>query len=69
MLRVIHMPEKPTSVRFDTDALERFDRVAAVLSKRSAGLTVGRTSVIKLAVERGLPILEAELKLTRKRKV
>lgn len=66
VIQVTRMPD-PLSVRFDAETLARLDRVAEALSKRSAGLDVGRSRVIKLAVQRALPGLESELGLAPKR--
>jgi hypothetical protein len=67
VIHVSQMPEKPLSVRFDTETVARLERAAEALTVRSAGLSIGRPSVIKLAVERGLPLLEAELGLVRRK--
>lgn len=49
-------------LRFDTEIIERVDALAALLSQRVEGVRVTRSDVFRLAVDRGLPVLEAELK-------
>ena len=58
-------PEQPISVRFEPEMLERLDRVATQLSKVNANIRVGRSSVVKLALERALLVLEVELAIVR----
>ncbi len=55
--------ETPVSVRFVPEMIERLDRVASELSKVNANIRIGRSSVIKLALERALASLERELSL------
>jgi hypothetical protein len=56
--------EQPISIRFDPETIERLDRVAIQLSKVNANLRIGRSSVVKLAVDRALMALESELRLS-----
>lgn len=62
------MAEHPTSVRIDDALLARLDAIAATLTERAAGVNVGRSRVIRLAIERGADALEVELGLARKPK-
>jgi predicted DNA-binding protein len=56
--------EQPISIRFEPEMIERLDRVAIQLSKVNANLRIGRSSVVKLAVDRALMALESELRLS-----
>jgi len=60
------MAESPISIRLDEGLLARLDALAEELTKRAAGARVGRSSVMRLALERGLASLEGELGLARK---
>ncbi len=51
--------ETPISIRFRPEIVARLDRVAHVLSR--SNVRIGRSSVVKLALERALTSLEAEL--------
>jgi hypothetical protein len=53
--------EQPISIRFDPEMIERLDRVANQLSKVNVNLRIGRSSVVKLAMDRALMALESEL--------
>lgn len=57
--------EQPISVRFEPEMIERLDRVARQLSKVNVNIRIGRSSVVKLAMERALLALEAELASVR----
>jgi predicted DNA-binding protein len=57
--------EQPVSVRFDPEMIERLDRVASQLSKVNVNIRIGRSSVVKLALERALLALEAELAIVK----
>jgi hypothetical protein len=57
--------EQPISVRFEPEMIERLDRVATRLSQVNVNIRVGRSSVVKLAMERALAALEAELSIAR----
>jgi hypothetical protein len=57
------VPEHPISIRFEPEMLERLDRVASQLSKANPNIRIGRSSVVKLAMERALKALEAELSI------
>jgi predicted transcriptional regulator len=62
------MTEHPVSFRLDSATVARLDTLAEALTVRAAGATVNRSSVLRLAVERGVTALEAELSLAKKRK-
>lgn len=55
--------ERPISIRFEPEMIERLDRVAQELSKVNSNIRIGRSSVVKLAMERALTALEAELSI------
>lgn len=57
------MTGKPIPIRIDDDLIARFDKLAEVMSARAAGAKLPRTSVIRLAMERGAALLEQELGL------
>ena len=57
--------EQPISVRFEPEMIERLDRVARQLSQVNVNIRIGRSSVVKLAMERALLALEAELAIAR----
>lgn len=59
------MTGKPTPLRIEEEMLERLDRLAAEMTKRTGGVQVARASVIRNAIERGVAELERELGLTR----
>lgn len=56
-----------TSIRLDADLIERLDRVAEAMSERAAGAPVNRSTAARVALERGLDVVESELKVKRKR--
>jgi hypothetical protein len=56
-------PETPVSVRFEREMIQRLDRVARQLSSINSNIRVGRSSVVKLALERALSGIEAELSI------
>lgn len=62
------MTEHPVSFRLDSETVARLDALAEALTARAAGATVNRSSVLRLAVERGVRALEAELGRSKKRK-
>ena len=47
--------------RLDAELVERLDRLATLLSARAAGTPVKRSDAVRLAVTRGLDVLEREL--------
>jgi predicted DNA-binding protein len=57
------VPERPISIRFEPEMIQRLDRIAIQLSKLNVNIRIGRSSVVKLATERALAAIEAELSL------
>lgn len=57
-----------TSVRLDPAQMSRLDRIVDAMRCRLAGLDVGRSTALRLALERGMDALEAELGLTARRR-
>lgn len=57
------IPETPISIRFEPEMIKRLDRVATQLSKVNVNIRIGRSSVVKLATERALAAIEAELSI------
>ena len=63
------MATRPTiPVRLDEAMVARLDAVAEAMSKRAAGASVSRSEVVRVAVDRGVSALEAELGVAPKRK-
>ena len=60
------MAQHPVTVRLDEAAVKRLERVAEAMSKRAAGVAVKRGTAVRVAVDRGLAVLEAELGLTKR---
>ena len=56
------------SFRLEPEMGERLQALADELAKRAAGAPVTRSHVARMAVERGIPALEEELGLNRRRK-
>ena len=56
-----------TSIRLDAEIVGRLDRLAEALTARAAGAPVNRSSAARVALERGLADLEAELKIKPRR--
>jgi hypothetical protein len=54
------MTGKPIPLRLEDELISRVDRVKVVLERRAGGVEVPRASVIRLALERGLAVLEQE---------
>lgn len=63
------MTKQSTSFRLDEELIARLDRAASELSKRTAGVEVGRSGVLRAAVLRGLDALEVELGLAGRQTV
>ena len=57
------VPETPISIRFEPEMIKRLDRIAIQLSKVNVNIRIGRSSVVKLATERALAAIEAELSI------
>lgn len=51
-------------VRFNPEVVARIDALIPLIARKVEGLKVTRSDVFRLVVDRGLPILEAELKKT-----
>jgi predicted transcriptional regulator len=62
------MTEVPVSVRVDEVLVKRLDAVAAAMSARAVGAPVKRSSAVRIALERGIETLEAELGMKKKPK-
>lgn len=67
-LNPVNAQKLATSMRLDADLVDRLDRVAEAMSERAAGLPVNRSNAARVALERGLDVLEVELKLKSKSK-
>jgi hypothetical protein len=52
---------KVLPIRFENAYVDRIDALADALTARAAGARVSRTAVMRLAIERGLEALEAEV--------
>jgi hypothetical protein len=50
--------------RFAGATVERLDRLAEAMSKAAAGARVTRSDALRIAVEEGLPVLEARFGLS-----
>lgn len=48
-------------VRLTQEDVDRFDRLVDVLAGRSGGMKLPRSEVMRASMERGLPVLEAEV--------
>jgi predicted DNA-binding protein len=57
--------ERPISVRFEPEMIARLDVIAGHLSKVNPNIRIGRSSIVKLAMERALTDIEAELAIER----
>jgi predicted transcriptional regulator len=55
------MTDAPLSIRIPDDLLMRLDRIASAMSKRAAGAEVTRSAALRVALARGLEVLEARL--------
>lgn len=60
------MVTKPVPLRIEDELLERLERIASVMSERSANVPVSRAAVIRAALERGTEMLESDFGLARK---
>lgn len=47
----------PTAIQLTAELIKKIDAVAAELSKRAGGVAVSRSAVMRLAIEKGLPLL------------
>ena len=57
-----------TSVRLDDDAMARLDVIAGKLAERAAGANVKRSDAMRVALDRGMASLEAELGIAKAKK-
>ena len=57
------MVKTQVGLRLDDALLDRLDRIANELSRRASGVSVARADAARGALERGLPVFEAELGL------
>lgn len=55
-------------IRVDVAMLARFDHIAETLSERAHGIRVSRSEVMRMAFDRGLPLLETEIGIGEKPK-
>jgi hypothetical protein len=62
------MTDPPLSIRIPDDLLVRLDRMASAMSKRAAGAAVTRSAALRVALARGLEVLEARLAVPRRRR-
>jgi hypothetical protein len=54
------MVGRPLPLRLEDELIARVDRVKEVMEKRAGGVDVPRAAAIRLALERGLAVLEKE---------
>jgi hypothetical protein len=57
---------QPTYVRLEPETLERADRVAEELAKKVEGVRPSQSMALRLAITRGLDLLEQELGMKKK---
>lgn len=62
------MPKITTSVRLDEEMQERLDAIAKAMADRVYGDPLTRSSAIRVAIQKGIEALEADLGLVKKRK-
>jgi hypothetical protein len=62
------MTEHPVPVRLSTEQLDRLDALALLLKERAAGARVTRSEIVRIALDRGMAVLEAELGATAARR-
>jgi predicted transcriptional regulator len=55
------MADRTIPIRLDESTIQRLDQLAEALTTRAQGAKVSRTAAMRVAVERGLDVLEAEL--------
>lgn len=66
MVYTVHMVRMaPIAVRVSAEMQGRLDALAEKLSARAGGAEVKRSDVARLAMERGLDVLEAEFRRKR----
>lgn len=62
------MKDMPIPLRVSEELVGRIDRLATALTARASGAKVARSSAMRVAIERGLDVLEVELGIVPKRK-
>ncbi len=62
------MTDTPLSIRIPDELLVRLDRMANAMSKRAAGAEVTRSAALRVALARGLDVLEARLDVAKRRR-
>lgn len=62
------MPSRTLPVRLEEELISRLDELAEALTRKAAGVKVTRASAIRVALERGLDALHAELGEPRRTK-
>lgn len=61
------MTKQNYSVRLEPKDLERFDVIAQRLAERAMGAEVTRAGCVRIALLRGIEVLEAEFGIKRKK--
>jgi predicted DNA-binding protein len=57
------MKKHPTSIQLDENMKERVDAIELSLTERAVGIKIGRSKTLKLIIEKGIEVLEAELNI------
>jgi predicted DNA-binding protein len=60
MYNNVDVSKELVGFRLEADQIERLDKLAGALSKRSANVSVSRSSAARAALERGISELEKE---------
>jgi len=60
-------PTKPIPVRLDDETLSRLDDLAEAMSRRTGGAEISRANALRAALNAGLPVLELENGLGKRR--
>ena len=60
------MSKEQVGFRLEPEQLERLDKLAEALTKRTAGVTVNRSSAARAALDRGIEELEKDIGLAAK---
>jgi len=55
-------------IRLEEDLIERLDALAQELTERAAGAKVSRTAAMRVALERGLEVIESDMGLAGRRR-
>ncbi|MFW6087879.1 MAG: hypothetical protein ACODAG_11785 [Myxococcota bacterium] len=59
---------RPIPVRLEDEAIARLDAMVDEMRRRTAGARISRSEVLRMVVDRGIPVLERELGASKKRK-